>query len=198
MKKLNKSFFKNEDVVKTAKDLLGKKIITKSKDGITSGIIIETESYAGTTDRASHAYGGRFTPRTKTMYEDGGIIYVYMCYGMHCLLNIVTNKKDIPHAVLIRAIHPIDGINIMLKRRVKTKASKTLTSGPGSLSKALGITMQDNNHSLLKDRIWIEKTDIVIDEDQIIASPRIGIDYAKEDKHLPWRFQIKLLQRQLN
>lgn len=186
-------FYLENDVVSLGKKLLGKILFTHlPSNEITGGIIIETESYAGITDRASHAYGNKRTPRTEAMFQTGGIAYVYLCYGMHHLLNVVTNEKDIPHAVLIRALHPLYGIETMGKRCNKSTSDASLTSGPGSLAKALGITMKQNRTSLASPEIWIEdyKT---IPEKNILAGPRIGVTYAKEDALLPYRFQIKNL-----
>ena len=186
--KLPQSFFEEEDVVELAKKLLGKRIVTKIEGVITSGIITETEAYAGVDDRASHAYGGRFTERTKTMYEAGGVSYVYLCYGIHHLFNFVTNKKGVPHAVLLRAIQPEKGIKWMLFRRGKKKVDKTLCSGPGTVSQALGITTKMNGELLPGKKIWVEETGIIVKPEDIIAGPRIGVDYAGKDAKLPYRF----------
>jgi DNA-3-methyladenine glycosylase len=188
--KLPLSFYRREDVVEIAKDLLGKFLFTKIEGVITGGKIVETESYKGIHDKASHAYGGRFTERTKTLYESGGVTYVYLCYGMHYLLNIVTNKKNFPHGVLIRAIEPIIGFETMLKRRRQEKISFSLTSGPGALTEALGITKNQNQIKLTNSIIWIEDRNLKIEKKQIIESPRVGVDYAEEDAFLPWRFRI--------
>ncbi len=184
-KKLPVSFYQNEDVLTIAKNLIGKYLFTNIGGMITGGMIIETEAYRGTEDKASHAYSGNPTPRTQAMFEKGGIAYVYLCYGMHHLLNVVTNTKDIPHAVLIRAIKPTHGIDTMLVRRSKKSQGISLTNGPGTVCQALGITKQENGLSFLSDRIWIE--------DRKISPPyqslrRIGIDYAEEHAFLPWRF----------
>ncbi len=154
-------------------------------------MIIETEAYRGPEDKASHAYGNRRTNRTEVMYKAGGICYVYLCYGIHALFNIITNTHDIPHAVLIRALHPVDGIPWMLKRRKKSKLDAKLTSGPGTLTQALGITLAHNGLSLHGPQIWIEDRGFKIDPKNIHASPRIGIDYAGEHALLPWRFTLK-------
>ena len=185
------SFYKQNDVVSIGKNLLGKYIFTCLDNVLTGGMIVETESYKGLEDKASHSYKGRCTERTKTMYETGGVTYVYFCYGMHYLLNVVTNKKNIPDAVLIRAIEPTYGIETMLKRRNKTKVCRNLTAGPGALSQALGIDKTLNNIKLNSSMIWIEEKGVDIKEHQIIKSPRVGIDYAEEHALLPWRFRIK-------
>lgn len=182
------SFYLNEDVVQVAKDLLGKVIVTKIDGITTSGIITETEAYAGVTDKASHAYGGRRTNRTEIMYARGGVAYVYLCYGIHHLFNVVTNVQDIPHAVLVRAIEPVKGIDTMLQRRKKTKLQPQLTSGPSAMSMALGIHTSHTGLSLAKGIITIHDEGINVED--IIATTRIGVDYAKEDALLPYRFYI--------
>lgn len=184
------SFYLDEDVVKIGKNLLGKYLFTNTDGHKTGGIIVETESYAGITDRASHAYNNRKTQRTQTMYEKGGIAYIYLCYGMHSLLNVVTNIERIPHAVLIRAIEPTTGIDIMLKRRKKTKLERSLTAGPGALTKALKIDQKHNGLLFTSKQLWIEDGKKILQKD-IICSPRVGVEYAKEDAKLPFRFRIK-------
>ena len=191
MSKLNLDFYQRDNVVEISKELLGKTLFTNFDDKITAGIIVETEAYAGITDRASHAFNSKRTKRNQVMYKSGGIAYVYLCYGMHHLFNIVTNKKNIPHAVLIRAIEPIIGLDIMLNRRLQSKKTFSLTSGPGCLSKALGITTNNSGISLLKNHIWIEGQNTSVKEYDIVSSSRVGIQYAKEDANNPWRFQMK-------
>mgnify|MGYP001285864703 FL=1 len=189
--KLSVNFFLHNDVLKISKSLIGKNIFTKINNNITSGMIVETEAYAGLNDKASHAYNNKRTTRTKIMYKKGGICYVYLCYGMHYLMNIVTAQKEIPHAILIRAIEPKDGIDIMLKRRNFKTLSFNLTNGPGKLSQALAINKTLNGKSLDSKSIWIEGSKINLDEKDILSSPRIGVDYAKEDATLLYRFYIK-------
>lgn len=190
--KLPVSFYLNEDVVQISKNLLGKFLFTELNGDIkTGGMIVETEAYAGVTDRASHAFGNRRTHRTETMFAEGGICYVYLCYGIHHLFNIVTNQANTPHAILIRAIEPVEGVGLMIERRKKKQLDYTLTSGPGSMSEALGITREQNGFSLIEDEIWIEDRDISFSDKQIISSPRVGVGYAKEDALLPWRFRLK-------
>lgn len=187
---LTLSFYLHDDIHHVSRSLIGKKIFTQDSFGITSGIIVETESYAGINDKACHAYGNRRTKRTEPMFQQGGIAYVYLCYGIHHLLNVVTDKEDIPTAVLIRAIEPIDGIDLMLHRRRKEKLDKSLTAGPGALTQALGIDNTHNNQSFLSKNLWIEEG-IKIKEDAIISSPRVGVSYAGEDALLPYRFRLK-------
>ncbi len=191
MTKLSKDFYLQDDVVSLSKQLLGKYLFTKEGKLITAGIITETEAYAGEIDRASHAYGGRRTQRTETMYSEGGISYVYLCYGMYSLFNVVTNKKDIPHAVLVRAIQPAEGINVILERRNAEKLKKGLTTGPGKVAMALGIDFKNHNgHNLSGNKIWIEDRGIKVPEKIINKGPRIGVDYAGEDAKLPYRFWV--------
>ena len=187
--KLLQPYYCNKDTIQLSKNLLGKKLVTNINNKLTSGLIVETEAYLGINDKASHAYGGKKTNRTNIMYHKGGVAYVYLCYGMHSLFNIVCNIKNIPHAILIRAIEPIDGIDIMKNRRKINGVN--LTNGPGKLSKALGITKKNNNQSLLENIIWIEDIDHAIVDKNILSVPRIGVDYAGKDAMLPYRFYIK-------
>ena len=159
-KKLQKSFYQNKDVIKISKKLLGKVLVTNINNQLTSGIIIETEAYTGINDKASHAYNNRKTKRTFPMYMQGGICYIYLCYGIHYLFNIVTNIKEIPHAILIRSIKPLDGVDIMCKRRKKRWPDYNLANGPGKLSIALGINNKLNTTSLLSNKIWIQNNGI--------------------------------------
>ena len=185
MKKLTASFYHRTNVVTIAKELLGKLLVTAFDGKLTAGRIAETEAYNGVADKASHAYGGRRTKRTEIMYAAGGIAYVYLCYGIHHLFNVVTNTSDKPHAVLIRAIEPVMGIEIMLQRMKKEKPDNTVGRGPGNVSKALGISVQHTSLSLLDKEIYVADDGIVIKPSQIIATPRIGVDYAAEDALLP-------------
>jgi DNA-3-methyladenine glycosylase len=188
---LSDSFYQRNDVVNIAKELLGKLLVTEVEGIVTSGKIVETEAYAGITDKASHAFGNRRTARTETMYAKGGIAYVYLCYGIHHLFNVVTNKNDIPHAVLIRAIEPMEGIDKMIDRRKKKKFDYTLTAGPGSMSEALGIKTLHNGLSLLSAPIFIEDIGMQIPDKDIISTTRVGVSYAAEDALLPYRFLLK-------
>lgn len=190
-KKLPLSFYRRDDVVQVAKDLLGKILVTKWQDVETSGRIVEVEAYAGEIDRASHASGGRRTARTEVMYDHGGVSYVYLCYGIHHLFNVVTNDKDIPHAILIRAVDPINGIEEMLMRTGKKKLDSTLTRGPGNVSKALGIHTSHTGTSLQSRHIYIADDGLIYDQKQIGGSPRIGVDYAGEHAQWIYRFYVK-------
>lgn len=189
--KLGHDFYDRKDVVKIARQLLGKILVT-SRDGITtSGRIVETEAYNGIIDRASHAWNGRRTARNEVMYGEAGSAYVYLCYGIHHLFNVVTNSRDIPHAVLIRAIEPLQGIDIMLQRSGKKKPDPSLGAGPGNLSKALGIITAHSGTDLLSDNIFIADDGHRLSSSRITATPRIGVDYAGEDALLPYRFIVK-------
>ena len=189
--KLPADYYLNEDVVWLAKDLLGKVLYTKINGEISAGIIVETEAYFGIKDKASHAYGGRRTNRTETMYAQGGVAYVYLCYGMHNLFNVVTSVKDDPHAVLIRAIEPLIGQDIIEERRNMPITKSAISSGPGSAAKALGIDRAFNLKNLSEDEVWIEDHQIRYPDEEIAAGPRVGIAYAKEHALLPWRFFVK-------
>ena len=189
---LSKEFYSGDDVVAISRALLGK-VLCCNVDGETAkAIITETEAYAGVDDKASHAYRGRNTQRTEIMHAQGGIAYVYRCYGIHHLFNVVTNKVDIPHAVLIRAGFPFEGAMHMLLRRGKKKPDENLLAGPGSLSKALGITTKLSGASLTGGSVWIEDYGLCADDQHIQTGPRIGIDYAEEDAARPYRFLINL------
>lgn len=180
------------DVIELSKALLGTKLVTDFGGQRTSGIIVETEAYLGEVDRASHAYGLRRTARTEVMFGEGGVAYVYLCYGIHYLFNVVVSPKDIPHAILVRGLEPVEGIPLMLRRCNKPKLDRTLSSGPGTLTKALGITTKQTGASLIKNTsIWIEKRPVEIREEQIISGTRVGVDYAREDALLPYRFLLK-------
>ena len=192
MRKLSIDFYQRSNVIQIAKELLGKILVTKWNNIETSGRIVEVEAYNGAIDKASHASGGRRTNSNEIMYGDGGFAYVYLCYGIHHLFNVVTNKKETPHAILIRALDPLKGIDVMLERTGKEKLDNTLTKGPGNVSKALGISFkQHNGHSLLSKDLFIVEDDFVLNKKELAASPRIGVDYAGEDARLPYRFYIK-------
>ncbi|MDO9540906.1 MAG: DNA-3-methyladenine glycosylase [Kiritimatiellia bacterium] len=190
-RRLTASFFLRPDTVEISRELLGKCLFTRINHGpVTGGLIVETEAYAGPQDRASHAYNNRFSGRTAVMYRRGPVAYVYLCYGLHWLFNIITNIEGIPHAVLIRAIQPVQGVKLMLKRRGKIKVDCRLTSGPGVLAQALGIRGRHSGLSLLGREIWLEEG-VDVSPEMICASPRIGVRYAGKDAHLPWRFYIE-------
>ncbi len=192
MMKISLDFYVREDVVQISRELLGKVLCTKLDSQVTRAVITETEAYAGVGDKASHAYGGRRTNRTEWLYARGGTAYVYLCYGIHHLFNVVTNAADTPHAVLIRAGKPLEGSDLMQQRRNKRHVDKTLLAGPGSLAQALGITTDLTGANLLGDQIWIEDHKISVADEEITAGPRVGIDYADEDSARPYRFVVEL------
>lgn len=187
--KLPRSFFLGEDVVSIARELIGKVLVTNWDGCLTKGLIVETEAYRGRNDKACHANNGRRTQRTEVMYGQGGLAYVYLCYGIHHLFNVVTNKKDVADAVLIRALEPMEGGEVMHERM--GGKSKRLTQGPGLLTKAMGIRVQHTGTDLLGPQIWLEDGVVPVKPDQIVPSTRIGVDYAEEDAQLPWRFYLK-------
>ncbi len=188
--KLPLSYYQSENVVGIARDLLGKVLFTRINNELTAGIITETEAYAGVTDKASHAYGGRRTARTEVMFNQGGYSYVYLCYGVHYLFNVVTGPANQPYAILIRGIVPFTGQHFMSARLGK-KIDQRHTNGPGKLSKALAITKRLNGKLLNGDDIWLEDRKIRVKESDVFINERIGIGYAEEDARLPYRFIIK-------
>ncbi|SMO92948.1 DNA-3-methyladenine glycosylase [Gracilimonas mengyeensis] len=190
-KKLPRSFYERDDVVQISRELIGKVLCTNFDGVVTSGIITETEAYNGRTDRACHAYPEVRTKRTETMYGAPGHAYVYLCYGIHHLFNIVTNQEGLADAILVRSLQPVEGIDKMLERRNKEKAAPVITNGPGKLSQALGITTDYDKTDLGGDTIWIEDRGLEQDSQAIEASTRIGVDYAGEHAKLPWRFTLK-------
>ena len=185
------SFYQNDDVVAVARALLGKVLVTTIDGVTTAGMITETEAYAGAGDKASHAHNNRRTRRTEVMFMPGGVAYVYLCYGIHHLFNVVTNTQGTPHAVLVRAIAPLEGVETMLDRRRRTTTSPALTAGPGALSAALGITTAHTGLSLQGPLICIEDRGIEIKDDDIAAGTRVGVAYAGEHALWPYRFWIK-------
>lgn len=189
--KLTRDFYERNDVLLISKELIGKVLVTRFEGKLTAGRIVETEAYNGVDDKASHAWNNRRTNRTEVMYAPGGVAYIYLCYGIHHLFNVVTNAQDIPHAVLIRGVEPLEGIEIMLERTGKSKAGFDLTRGPGNVSKALGIRTTHTGYSLLSDEIFISDDQHIYKPADIVATPRIGVDYAGEDALLPYRFMVK-------
>jgi DNA-3-methyladenine glycosylase len=189
--KLPFSYYLNPDVLFLARDLLGKVLYTQINGEITAGIIVETEAYFGIGDKASHAYGYRRTNRTEIMYSQGGVSYVYLCYGIHYMFNVVTSVENEPHAILIRAVEPLEGKEIMERRRNMPAEKAAISSGPGSTAKALGITISLNAKDLDGEEIWIEDHNIRYTPQDIAEVPRVGIAYAQEHALLPWRFFVK-------
>jgi DNA-3-methyladenine glycosylase len=188
--KLPRDFYTRPNVLHVARDLLGKLLVVPNQNGKrVSGRIVEVEAYRGPQDRAAHSYGGRRTRRTEPMYGIGGTAYVFFVYGMYYQFNVVTNVVDTPHAVLIRALEPVEGIELMRKRR-SGQPDHNLTNGPGKLCIALDIDRRLDGDDLLGHKVWLEE-DVKIPRSRIMFGPRIGIDYAAEWKDKPWRFWIK-------
>ncbi len=189
-KVIPESFYTRPEVLTIARELLGKTLVSYSNGQLTSGIIIETEAYNGIVDKASHAYGDRRTKRTETMYKSGGIAYIYLCYGIHSLFNVVTNIAEIPHAVLIRGIYPKTGQTVM-SSRIGREVNNKAGVGPGRVTRLLGLTYADDGEDLIHGKkVWIEENGLIIPDSAINVTPRIGVAYAAEDSFLPYRFQI--------
>lgn len=189
-KKIPAAFYQQTDVVAITKELIGKLVVTNFSNQLTAGRIVEAEAYNGPFDKASHSYNNRRTGRTEIMYAEGGVAYVYLCYGIHQMFNIVTNIKDVPNAILIRAVQPVVGVETMLRRSGKAIARFDLTRGPGNVARVLGIHTSHNGLSLQSDELYIAEDGFVFPNDEIIATKRIGVDYAAEDALLPYRFIV--------
>lgn len=192
-KKLPAAYYRSTDVTAIARDLLGKFLVTTIDGQRTSGMIVETEAYRGPDDRACHAFNHRRTPRTEVMYEEGGVAYIYICYGMHHLMNVVTGPKDHAHAILIRALDPKEGMALMAQRRHLKEEDARITKGPGALSVALGLTSDLSGLSLHHPgtSVWIEDRGIQFKPGEICVSKRIGVESAGEAAHWLWRFFVK-------
>ena len=196
MNKISREFYLRDDTLQIAQDLLGKLLVVPTETGVrVSGMIVETEAYLGAIDKAAHSYNNRRTARNEITYAVGGHTYVFFIYGMYFQFNVVTGAKDSPHVVLIRAVEPVENIEIMRERRLLKKPDakmpdKNLTSGPGKLCIALNIKRELNGEDLTKNKIWLEdyKT---FSSAEIKIGKRIGIDYAEEFADLPWRFYLK-------
>ncbi len=191
LKKLDRSFYSRKNVLQIASDLLGKILVTQLNGIRSSGRIVETEAYAGIDDRASHAYGGKRTARSEHLYGDPGTVYVYICYGMHHLFNVITNKKDIPHGVLIRALEPMEGVDEMLNRSGKLTADYTLTKGPGNLSRAMGMNKNHSGGNVFSEEIFIADDGLRYKKNEIVITKRIGVDGAGKDANLLYRFIVR-------
>jgi len=189
---VHKNYFQNPDILFLAKDLLGKILCTDFNGELCKAAIIETEAYKAPEDKGSHAFNNLRTKRTEIMFQEGGCAYVYLCYGIHSMVNVVSGPKDSAHAILIRAVEPILNTEIM-KHRVQTKKKDILLgSGPGNVCKAMGIHTSNNGELLFqKGEIWIEEGEKTYSKSNVIASPRVGIAYAKEWARKNWRFYIK-------
>ena len=191
--RLQADFYQREDVVQISKELLGKKLVTNFGKQRSAGIIVETEAYRGPDDKACHAYNNRYTERTKVMFGKGGLAYIYLCYGIHHLFNVVTAREGMPQAVLVRAIEPVENIPLMLQRRNFSQLRSQLTAGPGVMSKALGISRDFHGIDMTRtdSPIWLETSDYQLSAKDILASPRVGVAYAEECAIWPWRFRIR-------
>jgi len=191
--RLSRSFFVRQEVVQISRELLGKFMLSRIEGQVTGGMIVETEAYRAPDDRACHAYLNRCTPRTEIMFREGGAAYVYLCYGVHHLFNVVTGPQGSAQAVLIRALEPRINLEEMMRRRGHNDLRKQLTAGPGVLTRAMGITTQFTGQDLLapNSRIWLEDRGVEVDDSQIIAGPRVGVDYAGECAARPWRFRLR-------
>lgn len=189
--KLPVTFYQSDDVVSLSAKLLGKHLFTRVDGQLTGGIIVETEAYRGPEDRGSHAYNHRRTARNETMYAQGGVVYMYICYGIHDMLNIVTGEEGNSHAILIRAAEPTVGLDTMRLRRGLENDDKRLCKGPGALAKAFGLKKIHNGFSLDGNEIWIEDKGNVIASEDIVARPRIGLNIEEPYRSIPWRFYIK-------
>ncbi|MGH9962203.1 MAG: DNA-3-methyladenine glycosylase [Pyrinomonadaceae bacterium] len=188
--KLPREFYTRTSVLIVARELLGTLLVVPAPDGArVSGMIVETEAYRGPLDRASHAYGGRRTRRTETMYGLGGAVYIFFVYGMYNQFNVVTNVEDVPHAVLVRALEPVEGMELMRQRR-HGQSDRNLTNGPGKLCIAMGIDRKLDRTDLLGDEVWLEAGE-KFPARKIASGRRIGIDYAEEWVGKPWRFWVK-------
>jgi len=188
--KLSTEFYQREDVVLIAEELLGKYLYTRINGELAAGIIVETEAYRGPEDLGSHAYNHRRTPRNEIMYAAGGVVYMYICYGIHDMLNIVTGHEGSSHAVLIRALEPVEGIELMRERRKILTDDRKLCKGPGALAKAMGLNKSHNAISLQGDTVWIEDKGFNPDPDKMVATSRIGLNISEPYKSIPWRFYI--------
>lgn len=181
-------FYLKKNVTTIARQLIGKVLLTEIDGHVAGGIIVETEAYSFK-EKGCHAYRG-MTKRNEVMFSNGGIAYVYLCYGVHEMFNVVTNVKGKADAVLIRALEPVVGIDTMIDR-MNTNSVRRITSGPGKLTRALGIDRSFNGKNLGGHEIWIEEQNRAVKSGDIASGPRIGIDYAGDDALLPWRFFLK-------
>lgn len=190
--KLPRNFYERGEVTQISRELLGKFLCTRINGApMTSGMIVETEAYSAYGDKACHANNDNRTDRTEVMFHQGGQAYVYLCYGIHHLFNVVTNVEGRADAILIRAVKPVDGIETIMERRNKSRLNRTVAGGPGRLTDALGIRTDHYGIDLLSDTIWIEDRKIQLNNEQIISGPRVGVDYAGEDALKPWRYRIR-------
>lgn len=191
IRKIELAFYERTDTLAIARDLIGKLLVTQLEGFKTVGRIVEAEAYAGVGDKASHARGGLRSARTEIMYGRAGKVYVYLCYGIHQMFNIVTHRIGEPHAILIRAVEPVEGIEKMIQRTGKRIGDQSITRGPSNVAKALGLHTIHTGTDLLGESIFVAEDGFKISKSQIIATPRIGVDYAAEDALLPYRFLLR-------
>lgn len=193
MSVIPKSYYQSMDVLGLSKDLLGKYLVSNVGGKLTSGIIVETEAYRAPDDKACHAYANKRTPRTETMFAIGGTCYVYICYGIHNLFNIVTAPEGIAHAILVRAIEPVEGLELMEARRNMSISKKESCNGPGKFTRCMSISKAQNGIDLSskQSELWIEDRGVKILKNNIIAGPRVGMSTAEECSNWPWRFRIR-------
>lgn len=197
MRKLGREFYTRDNTLQIAKDLLGKILVVPDENGARStAMIVETEAYLGAIDKAAHSFGNRRTKRTETMFGIGGTVYIFFVYGMYYQFNVVAGAVDSPHAILIRAVEPVENVEIMRKRRLAASTAsnpkmpdQNITSGPGKLCIALGIDKSFDKADLLGEKVWISEHK-TIPMSKIAKGKRIGIDYADEFAEKPWRFWI--------
>lgn len=189
MNRIDSAIYQSSDVLGLSKKLIGAELHTNINGQHTSGIIVETEAYHES-EKACHAYGKRRTKRTEVLFQKGGLAYVYLCYGIHHLFNITVGPEGEAAAILIRAIEPQTGIDLMLERRKLSKVSPRIGAGPGVASQALGIKVHHYGEDLNGEVVWLEDNSNRVNKTDIISSPRIGVDYAEEDAKLPWRFSV--------
>lgn len=192
-KKLHATFYQSPDVLTLCKDLIGKVLVSRVDSLLTSGIIVEAEAYRAPDDSACHAFGDRRTERTEVMFAPGGVAYIYICYGIHHLFNVVTGPGNSAHAILIRALEPLEGIDIMLERRKMHKVEPKITKGPGALSMAMGFDRSMSGQSLVTSNslFYIEDRNIQCTEDKIATGPRIGCERAGVSASWPWRYYVR-------
>lgn len=190
--RLGTEFYRRTDSLKIARELLGKRLVVPVDGARVSGLIVETEAYMGPLDKGAHSYNNRRTNRTEVMFHEGGLAYVYFIYGMYYQFNVVVNREGVPHAVLVRAVEPEEGIEVMRDRRGAAKRDTELASGPGKLCVAFGIDRSLNGEDLVaSERVWLEDAGRRVRPRDIMSGPRVGIDYAEEFAAKPWRFWIK-------
>ena len=193
--KLERSFYERDTLI-VARELLGCILVHITPEGITRGKIVETEAYMGPEDKGAHSYKGRHTPRMDPLYKTGGFAYIYQLHGYNYCINVVTQKEDIPQAVLIRAVEPVEGLGLMAKRRkidisdAKRSKLKNLTNGPSKLCQAMNINTSQNGIDLCGDEVYITNQDGLMSNEEIVATPRIHIDYAEEYRDKLWRFLL--------